>query len=187
MKLQFLETYGLDYFTLKEVFPLYSSLWDKVEDLEDKVTSDSSFQLREEYINLLQSIDEFLLRPENLELFKQVIPEYAEIFEDEEMYEKEDAKERLTQEIEAITSEISEEQLREQIKIDVQKAKEQEEEELEKLTGADYDEDQRYEGVEFKYKEIKEDHFARAGRTKALGALLVLQWAQEGRIDVGRG
>ena len=53
MKLQFLETYGLDYFTLKEVFPLYSSLWDKVEDLEDKVTSDSSFQLREEYINLL--------------------------------------------------------------------------------------------------------------------------------------
>ena len=161
MKLQFLETYGLDYFTLKEVFPLYSSLWDKVEDLEDKVTSDSSFQLREEYINLLQSIDEFLLRPENLELFKQVIPEYAEIFEDGEMYEKEDAKERLTQEIESITSEISEEQLREQIKIDVQKAKEQEEEELEKLTGADYDEDQRYEGVEFKYTEIKQDHFAR--------------------------
>ena len=57
MKLQFLETYGLDYFTLKEVFPLYSSLWDKVEDLRHelkKCTSDRKLLKKDFIIKLIE-------------------------------------------------------------------------------------------------------------------------------------
>lgn len=163
---KFSETYAISSYEIGIVFPEYSDLFEKLEDIDAKVRRDGSSQAKEEYINLVQSVDDFLNRPENLQKFVDegiLEPEDIELSKTTETFSEEEARDRLTREIEEATKDVDPEQLQEQIDLDIEKAVKDESLISEKpLTRGDaVSEGDEFFGVQFKYFDVKRDQFAR--------------------------
>ena len=118
---KFIEIQGIESGEIENVFRKhpdltpYIDIFFEIEKLEPKVYAGVSSQVEDEYIQLIDSIDEFLFRPEILDKFKEegyeVVPYSVKTTDDEET-----AKRRLEQEIEKMTAGIDQSLLDEQIK-----------------------------------------------------------------------
>ena len=162
---KFIEIQGIESGEIENVFRKhpdltpYIDIFFEIEKLEPKVYAGVSSQVEDEYIQLIDSIDEFLFRPEILDKFKEegyeVVPYSVKTTDDEET-----AKRRLEQEIEKMTAGIDQSLLDEQIKSEKKErvvAKARVEREI-KLTRYDMGEDE-YWGKEVLINELDIDKF----------------------------
>ena len=67
--IKFLDRFGLDTTDIRQVFPDYAKLFDDVSRMQSKIREGVSTQAENEYISILESMDDFLMREENLQKF----------------------------------------------------------------------------------------------------------------------
>ena len=71
--IKFLDRFGLDTTDIRQVFPDYAKLFDDVSRMQSKIREGVSTQAENEYISILESMDDFLMREENLQKFRNVL------------------------------------------------------------------------------------------------------------------
>tara|TARA_B110000285_G_C15124013_1_gene619009 strand:+ start:2548 stop:2952 length:405 start_codon:yes stop_codon:yes gene_type:complete len=103
---------------IKTAFPEYSYLFDEVLKLENKVKGDISRQVSDEFYSLVDSLDRFLFRDENLMLLG-VNMETKSV----SLMNPNEAKERLEKEIEQLSQGIDTSLIDAQVKLDMEKSK----------------------------------------------------------------
>ncbi len=143
---------------LKRTFPSYSSLFDEVSKLEKQTKGDVSRQVTDEFDSVIDSLDNFLFREENLELLgvSDRVKEKVSITEEE-------AVDKLEKEIEELTKDVDQSSIDAQIKQDIEKVKKSRvsAEQLETITRDMLDNDQQYYGIKFTQTEFKDGNFNR--------------------------
>lgn len=143
---------------IKIAFPGYSYLFDEVLKLEKKVKGDVSRQVSDEFYSLVDSLDKFLFRKENLELLGVDI-----VLKSENIVNSEEAKERLEKEIEELTKGIDESLIDAQVKLDIEKSKKSRIDisTLIEKSRDMYDPNEQYYGLKFTQTEFKNGNFSR--------------------------
>jgi hypothetical protein len=144
---------------LKQGFPNYASLFDSIVKLDKESKLDTSRQVSDEFLTLIDSVDSFLFKEENLELLgvSDRIEAKPEILEEE-------AKQILEAEIEEMNKTIDKSIIEAQVKSKIDKGQVKSRvnvDELEEITRDMLDPDQQYFGIQFKRTEFKQDRFAR--------------------------
>ena len=118
---KFIDIQGIESGEIENVFSkhpelnAYIDIFFEIEKLEPKIYDGVSPQVEDEYLQLVDSIDEFLFRPEILQKFTDEGYEVVS-FSAETQLTEEEAKERLEREIEEMTKGIDESLLAEQTK-----------------------------------------------------------------------
>ena len=151
--------------SLKRVWPEYSSLFDKIDSLDDLVKEGVSKQVEIEYYDLMQTLDGFLFEPENLKKYNQSHwenPLNLDLLEKDTIFDEEEAKEILETEISDLMKEVDEDLLKSQIASDKIKIKEEEDIKIEDVKKSDLSPDQHFEGVSLNYRTLNRNDFERA-------------------------
>lgn len=143
---------------LKQAFPSYSNLFDEVQKLEKSVKGDVSTQVSDEFETLINSLDNFLFKEENLKILG-----VAQRVEKEKEISQEEAVSKLEKEIEELTQNIDSSLIDQQVKEDIEKTRKSRisAEDLEVITRDMLDKDQQYYGIKFTQTEFKEGNFNR--------------------------
>ena len=144
---------------LKEAFPTYASLFDSIVNLDKESKLDTSRQVSDEFLTLIDSVDNFLFKEESLMVLgvQDRIEQKPSVLEDE-------AKDILESEIEEMNKDIDKSIIEAQIKSKIDKTQFKSRinvDELEEITRDMMDPDQQYYGVQFTRTEFKQDRFAR--------------------------
>ena len=143
---------------IKTAFPEYSYLFDEVLKLENKVKGDISRQVSDEFYSLVDSLDRFLFRDENLMLLG-VNMETKSV----SLMNPNEAKERLEKEIEQLSQGIDTSLIDAQVKLDMEKSKKSRIDisQLVEKSRDMYDPNEQYYGLKFTQTEFKAGNFNR--------------------------
>lgn len=154
--IKFLDRFGLDRKDVRQVFPDYSKLFDDLDRLGEKVKQDASKQAENEYINILESVDDFLMREESLQKFRETLDLPMVVESGGTDFTQEEAIEYLEDEIYELEKNIPEEILAKQKEREtVYKPKSEVKVDLSKRV-------ERFDdrgGVKFKYIQFKKEPF----------------------------
>ena len=71
--IKFLDRFGLDKTDIRQVFPDYDKLFADISRLQSKIKEGVSTQAENEYISIINSMDDFLMRDENIQKFRDVL------------------------------------------------------------------------------------------------------------------
>jgi len=156
--IKFLDRFGLDTTDIRQVFPDYAKLFDDVSRMQSKIREGVSTQAENEYISILESMDDFLMREENLQKFRNVLDVPMIVEKGGTDFTQEEAIEYLEDEIYELEKNIPEELLKKQREKDSISTKPSEVKvDLSKRI-------ERYDdrgGIKFKYIQFKESPFNR--------------------------
>ena len=144
---------------LKQGFPNYASLFDSIVKLDKESKLDTSRQVSDEFLTLIDSVDSFLFKEENLALLGVAdrIERKPEILEEEAKNILEAEIEEMNKTIDKsiidaqVSSKIDKSQFKSRVNID----------DLEEITREMLDPEQQYFGVQFTRTEFKQDRFSR--------------------------
>ena len=161
--IKFLDRFGLDKRDIRQVFPDYDKLFEDIQRLESRVKEGISQQAENEYIGILESLDDFLMREENLQKFRDILDVPMIVESGKTDFTQSEAIELLEDEIYELEKEIPAhilEKKKEQetafkttskVKVDLSR----------KVTRDMMDEDNQYFGIKFKYIQFKQPNFNR--------------------------
>ena len=165
---KFLETFAPDVslWNLTKVFPEYAKLFDKIEDLDEKVKRGVSKQVEIEYYDLMDSLDGFLLQPENIDKYNQAWPQAPldkDLLEIDDTFDEEEAKLILESEISDLMKDVDDKIISAQIQSDQAKVKKKKQEtERERITKDMIGEADRYVGISFNQDKVRQGDFEKA-------------------------
>ena len=139
-------------------FPEYKELFEEIKVLESEATNKASNQVKQEYLSLVDSLDNFLFREENL--IKLGVLERLKVAE---TISSEIAKKTLEEEIEELTKTIDKSIIQQQVQRDIdEKSKSSVDlSELKEITRDMIDLDNQYYGLKFERKDMSEYAFYR--------------------------
>jgi len=144
---------------LKKGFPNYASLFDSIVKLDKESKLDTSRQVSDEFLTLIDSVDSFLFKEENLELLgvAERVERKPEILEEEAINILEAEIEEMNKTIDKsiidaqVSSKTEKGDFKSRVNID----------DLEEITREMLDPEQQYFGVQFTRTEFKQDRFSR--------------------------
>ena len=158
---KFLETFSpnVSVWNLTKVFPEYASVFDKIEDLDEQVKKGVSRQVEIEFYDLMESLDGFLLKEENINKYNSVFPQRQldkDLLEEDNLYTEEEAKEILESEITDLMKEVDEKIISAQTQSDINNVKKKKDNIVqERITKDMLSPDQQYVGLSLTQDKIR--------------------------------
>ena len=141
---------------LISVFPEYAELFEEIDNLDRKTSNNVSSQVKQEYLSIIDSLDNFLFRNENLQ--KLGVKERLNIAE---TISSEFAEKTLEEELEEITKNIDKSIIQQQVKKDIEEKSKSgvDLSELKEITRDIIDVENQYYGLSFERNNISEYSF----------------------------
>ena len=166
---KFLETFPtIQIDNLYKVYPDYGVMLSEIMEVAQKVEQGVSVEAQEQYEQLMDTFDEFLLRPESIDMYNEVFPRrplnkelLPSVLEKVSLEERERIEIELEQEISDLMQGVE----TKFIKTDVPDKLPSQEvvgEAYVPKTKEDFDEEDRYIGISFKYAECNQTKFEKA-------------------------